>query len=436
MDATDRIRGTSELGLIALAIVAIEALVVLLVLGQGKAQPIGGDSSFYELMANNLVHGHGFSTSATTPYQPAVWRSPGYPSFLAVLKVIGLGSPLAVRIVQFAVLAITAVVAGKTTERLFDFPAARVATVLVATTLPLVWAATWHMSEALATLGLSTTIYLLVRARGDDQWRNRTLAAAGVALAATIYVRPTLLILVPVIGLGIALDSRLTASGLRRSIPAGVFVLACVIAIAPWTVRNYADTGDVIPVETGRGPTLLVSAHQYAGDLGIRSTPSDLTVLVGVTRDASRPYRQAGFSPRQQVQADKAAARAAPWSRVSAADVAKQIPDRLSVMLGPISEHPHNVRAESLLERVALVQGALIALLAILSLAVSPGAVRRLWPVWIAPLALAAAHLVMHVEPRYSIPQRPELAILAAAGLVVAYAHVRRRRAWAPTPSA
>jgi 4-amino-4-deoxy-L-arabinose transferase-like glycosyltransferase len=424
---------TLELLGIAVAVAAAEALIVLLCLHQGSVAPIGGDSVVYNLLAQNLVDGHGLSTSTHAPFEPAVWRSPGYPAFLAALKLVGLGSTLAVRIVQFLLLALTAFFAGKTAERAFDMRTARVATVLVATTLPLVWASTWHMSEALAAFGLMVAIYLLVRARGADAWDQKTLAFAGLALAATIYVRPTLLILVVVIAVGIAIDSN--ASGLRRLLPGAVFGLACVLAIAPWTVRNHSHTGDVIPVETGRGPTLLVSAHQYAGDLGVTGKPDDLAALVRVTRDASRKYRLAGFTARQQVQADKAAAKAAPWGRVTAIDVAKQVPERLMVMLGPIPRSTTlGVSGETLLERTALVQGALALLLAILGLAALPSSLRRLWPIWIAPLTLALMHLVLHVEPRYAIPQRPELMVLAALGLVVAYDYVRRR-ASEPAPS-
>ena len=424
---------TRALATIAGIIVAVEALIVLLILRQASVAPIGGDAAFYEVMANNLVHGHGLSTSTAAPFEPAVWRSPGYPAFLAGLKLLGLGAPLPVRIVQFVLLAATAVITGKTAKRLAGPRVARIATVLVATTIPLVWAATWHMSENLSALTLSAAVYLVVRARADEAWSMRLLAAAGIAFAVSIYVRPTLLALAPVFAVAITLDAR-GGKGLARALPAACLVSVCAIAIVPWTVRNFVHTHEVIPVETGRGPTLLVSAHQYAGDLGVTGTAGDYAALVKVTRDASRPYRAEGFSPRDQVAADKAAAAAAPWDRVTARGVAAQVPQRLLVMLGPIDTQPPNVSAARLLQRTAWAQGLICLFLALAGLVVAPQ-VWRLWPVWIPPASVALMHLLMHVEPRYSIPHRPEFMVLAALGFAAATDAVRRR-AWAPAPGA
>src|SRR5438876_764945 len=45
--------------------------------------PTGEDSNDYQLLAHNLVEGHGLSLAHQAPYEPSASRSPVFPVFLA-----------------------------------------------------------------------------------------------------------------------------------------------------------------------------------------------------------------------------------------------------------------------------------------------------------------------------------------------------------------
>src|SRR5215213_5867974 len=101
------IAGRSSAAILTLCVLiaAVEAFIVLVVLGVNGPEILGGDGPGYEVLANNLAHHGVFSGVDRAPYPPSVFRSPGYPAIIAALELVGLGSTVMVRVVQFALLA-------------------------------------------------------------------------------------------------------------------------------------------------------------------------------------------------------------------------------------------------------------------------------------------------------------------------------------------
>ena len=71
------------LRVLALALLVRVAIGLLLVGDQG------GDALEYQLLGDNLAHGHGFSLSSAAPYHPTDWRPPGYPVVLSFVSLSG-----------------------------------------------------------------------------------------------------------------------------------------------------------------------------------------------------------------------------------------------------------------------------------------------------------------------------------------------------------
>src|SRR5437588_13131929 len=82
-------------GLMAAALLAAEAVAILLTTSD---HILGVDGIYYARYAKNLVDHGAFSLSASPPWEPSAYRTPGYPLFLAALRLIGGNSVLIVRV--------------------------------------------------------------------------------------------------------------------------------------------------------------------------------------------------------------------------------------------------------------------------------------------------------------------------------------------------
>src|SRR3954451_15261191 len=275
-------RSSRGLLLLCLLIAAVECFVVLVVLGVNGPKILGGDGPGYELLAQNMVHHGVFSGVDQAPYTPSVYRSPGYPAIIAALEAVGLGSTVMVRVVQFALLGLTGWVgglialrlAGRRTGgaallalRLAGRRTAVVAAGLRTTYLPLVWLATYQLTEVSAGLVGAVLALLLLRVRDADTPALWLWAAAGLTLAVGAYIRPSFMLLIaPVAALAV-----LTGGGGWRSrtrwIGPVVMSAVFVAALLPWTARNLALTDRLVPLSAASGGSLYASAAQYHGDI-------------------------------------------------------------------------------------------------------------------------------------------------------------------------
>ena len=390
------------------AVVAVEAIVVLGVLGQSAAGILGGDGPSYDLLAGNLLHHGAFSLSEAAPWTPTVYRSPGYPALLLMLHLAGLGSVVGVRIAQFAVVAVLAVVVGRVAREVGGPRAERPAALLAATYLPLLWLATQHMTEVVASAVLCGAVWALVRAATPRGW-----AIAGALLAAAVYVRPSLLLLAAPVAVALVVSTRRWTAG-------AAFLAALVVAIAPWMARNGALIGGVLPMSSASGGSQWISAEQWTGRLPMELTGRDWVPIKEQTRAVTRPYRLApgGFTPRRQVAADAAFASLARWDDVGVGDVARRLPARLFALWGPVDQTPTGERWTDSLRRLLWLQWALLVALTACGLWLRRSRVWAEWPLWLPAVYLTALHLVFHVEPRYSIPARPLLLVYATVGVL------------------
>ncbi len=407
-------------------LVALEAFAVLVLAGVGNDPVQGGDATEYARYAVNLAHHGVFSEAPSPPLHPSVIRSPGYPAFLAILEAVS-HSVVLVQIAQFALLAITALAVYAIGRRVADERTGLVAGLLCASYLPLVWYATYHLTEITACLCVTATVLAVLWARTGPTW---AWAAVGLSLAAATYVRPGFLFAPLLIAAATLIENR--KDWQAPAVTLAVFALA----VAPWTARNYHLTGRVIPMAATSGASLFVSAEQYRGNISYKITFDDWhRLLARASRTAA--VDQSRHTAKQQVAADDALRRRArrTFDQLSAADIARSLPKRIAYLWGTADAPPHG-RHSTLAHRAGQGQFAILVALGVAGLWVRRRRLWADWPLWIIAVYLTGLHLVFPIEGRYTLPARPALLVYAAVALLAAWRIVSLRASSSPTKPA
>jgi 4-amino-4-deoxy-L-arabinose transferase-like glycosyltransferase len=206
-----------------------------------RGYTLSGDQVEYDAIGRAAVDGHWFST--TFPYgelHTSAARPPGYMLFVGVVySVLGV-HPTRLLLLQTLLGPVVIVLVWLLARRLFDARVAAV-TAALAALAPNLWQFEGRIySEALA-LPLAVLLLVLVLDRAPTV---RLSVAVGVVLAVNLLVRPTSLFFVPVI-----VAAAWIAAGWRSALRHSAAVLAvAVLCIAPWTIRNYRLTDDLIPL--------------------------------------------------------------------------------------------------------------------------------------------------------------------------------------------
>ena len=195
------------------------------------------DSVEYISIARSLRDGEGF-----TRFFGGTLRAfpPLYPLLLTAAS-LGVFDPHAVAgPLNAVIMALTVVIVGAWLRRRLESPLLAAWGVLaVALSPPLLWMASWAMSET-AFILLAALALISVAAYLDSPRRSRLLAAATLAALATL----TSYLGVTVIAVGSAmLLFRRRATPAQRAIATAVYALIAAAPAALWTLRTYLLTG-------------------------------------------------------------------------------------------------------------------------------------------------------------------------------------------------
>jgi 4-amino-4-deoxy-L-arabinose transferase-like glycosyltransferase len=161
--------------------------------------------------------------------------------FVGLLYAVGGKNPDAVMLIQALFLGpLTITLTWLLGRRLFG-PAVGTAAAFVAALHPFVWQYEARLfAEALA-VPLTLAILLLVL---DRRPSTRELVAAGALAGVLILVKPSALTILAAIVAAV-----LVAWGLRQGVSRAAIALGvCVLVIAPWTIRNYAEFDSFLPL--------------------------------------------------------------------------------------------------------------------------------------------------------------------------------------------
>src|SRR3954451_21197357 len=117
------------------------------------------------------------------------------------------------------------------------------------------------MSEPLAATLLSGAVLVVLWA-WDGGWVWWLLPGAlfgGLALTRPEYLGVAVLVALVIAARGLPGDWR------RTLLPAAVFLVAAMIVIAPWTIRNAAALDRFVPISTGGGQVLFAGTYLPSG---------------------------------------------------------------------------------------------------------------------------------------------------------------------------
>ena len=213
------------------------------------------DAYQYDTIGWNIASGAGFSMQ---PGVPTPERAPGFPFFLSILYSLFGHSLLIATLAQAVLGALTCLLLYDTVRRLFDERTA-ITAAWFACLYPVSVAYTGLLlSETLFTFFLVLCMCLFVRSEGGE--KKIWLILSGAALGITTLIRPTT-ILFPA-GIFIALLLSGTGRPFRKT---ALAILAFALVILPWTARNYARFGVLMPVATGGSTCLFATGRMAEG---------------------------------------------------------------------------------------------------------------------------------------------------------------------------
>jgi len=247
-----------------------------------NAQPLTHDEREYLALARSLARGEGLHYPADEP-SPGTGqrfgRAPGYPAFLALLRITQPAEhvPARVKIAQSAVGTLGILFIAAIARRAAGGRAAIAGSVIAAVYPPLVSMPAYALSETVYSTTALAAAWLLARSAGA-----KTVAVAAVVTAAAILIRPSMLFFVPVAVLWLWRRRRTSAGSL-------IFVLVTITCLLPWTVRNHRTYGRWIPVASEGGVTFWTGNHPLAigeGDLAANPRLKEADIAFRRAHDA------------------------------------------------------------------------------------------------------------------------------------------------------
>jgi hypothetical protein len=364
------------------------------------------DHVFNDVTARNLAAGNGFTASTEAPFDPAIFRTPGYPAFVAALYFVLGPSIRAVFLVQALLDTASCALAGRLVARRLGAGAGTAALAL-AVAYPFTIHAVGTLSPETLLVLLGLLLVAAVEALPPEGGRG-ALAAAGLLHGALCWVKPVFLPLPLILALAERWRGRTAGTALLRGAVVGALGVACFL---PWPLRNQAIFGKPV----------------LAGELGL--------VVWHGTRD---------FDPgvRDEIRANFDAAPADPAARYEEArrsftgsrEALEQDAAYLEAGLARIRERPVGALVADPLRRVPRLWisswnvllppwaggAAIAASLAFLALAAAGawtlrGRLRELAAWGILPLCLTLGYAALHAEARYTLPARATLWLLGGA---------------------
>jgi Dolichyl-phosphate-mannose-protein mannosyltransferase len=243
------------------------ALRLLYVLVLARHVPMAGDSAFFHAEPGLIAGGHGFIEpfvyGAYGIAVPTAAHPPLYPLVLALPALAGVKGVLAQRcltcVIGAGALALIGLLGRRVAGDRVGLASAGVAAVYPV----LVSADGALMSESL--YGLLVVAALLAAYRQHDRCDVRSAVGLGLLIGLAALTRSEALLLLPLLAWPLALR------GDRRIIRAGCLTVACLVALAPWTIRNL-DAFHQLVVVSHNDSTVLAGANcpatYYGADVG------------------------------------------------------------------------------------------------------------------------------------------------------------------------
>lgn len=273
-----------EAAVLVAAVAVTAAISAIIFIGPNRAD--FSDSGDYIAAAESILSNGSYPLQGTLPF----FRAPLYPMLIAGIWAVFPGSVLAVKLVQAIFHGLTAIAVFLTGKELFGSRTVGLLGGLFAAVNPLMlYSAAAIQTEALHTVLVSWGVYFAVaRVFASDRATFRDAAIAGIAFGLAALCRPSAL------GIGILIAFLIFVNSIlkkRRIVLPFLMVATLLMAISPWTIRNYARFGELIIVNDAGGFALWVGNHPanlrfYDGSLKSAAEIGEYSDWIGKTLPA------------------------------------------------------------------------------------------------------------------------------------------------------
>ncbi len=264
---------------------------------EGSAENLD-DSAAYERIARGLHENGEFEQAGPgTPAhpQPATNYSPGLPLFVGGVFELAGDDDVRLARILLALIGTAAIPVVFAVGRRLAGPAAGLTgAALVAFYPTLISNAGMLLTEPLAGTLLAGGVLAILRAR--DQNGPMAWAVAGLLLGLTTMVRPEYLIVTLILAPTLILME--LRGGFGHAVrPVAVLLLAVLVVIAPWTVRNAIEYERVVPLSTGGGQTLFTGSYVPSNGNPTKVMPDLLEQNPVLKAEILRQNKKSGEGP-------------------------------------------------------------------------------------------------------------------------------------------
>lgn len=395
-----------------LALLAAWLLAVLLNTAWALYRPGSSpDSARYEQIGLNLARGHGYSASPAPPYQPDLLRAPLYPALLAATFRIFGHDLTAARVVQALLLSLLVPLGWMIARQVFDHRIA-LATAWLVALYPSYWQYSGNiLSDGPAAVVTAFAVLALLWSLKRPQLAPTLLA--GLAGGLMCLIKPVML-LFPLAAAIIYALTPLPAGRPRNWARAALYTMGFLAIVAPWTIRNAAVTGKLIPMTAGKGIIIYQMARFSVSGYGFPEYHQKIE-----TSDPRLLVARAAPDPAVTFQLDADLTR----------DAVALVRAHPAAYLRAIARNPLLVwlnlwtfaDGRLVLSRASLLISSATLLAALAGVILSRRQWRQALPLLGMIAYISLAHAPLWTEPRQSIPGRLFLLIFAAAAMVAAY---------------
>jgi hypothetical protein len=219
-------------------------------------------------IAQAIVQGHGFSSVFHDASEPTAWLAPAYPTLLAlVFLFFGIktsASAVVAVLLNVIFSSLTAIVLVQLGREQFGENAGIIAGWAWAMALPLLFIPWLLWETCLSALVLAFAVMTLLRLSEASKAPNWIWCGAVWGFAALL--NPAILAPLPALAIEAGFHSR------RWKGPC-LMMFVCLLAIVPWTARNYRALGRIVPVRSNFWP------EAYFGNVDFSVHPTGNTML-------------------------------------------------------------------------------------------------------------------------------------------------------------
>ncbi len=362
------------------------------------AQPPVNDLLWNDAVGWNLAQGHGYTASQSEPRVPGIFRTPGYPAFLAIVYWLFGHSYNAVYTAQSILDAGSAILIGTIALHYFPKRISLLTSLLYAIyPYPAMFCPVLHQ-DILLVFCVLFILFLLTRAIKSDGQAPWILVGVAAGLTALVKANMVLFIAVPAAAI-------LFYFRTRRIQRLAVVLGSMIVVLLPWIIRNYVVFGSFPPLAAGATGTNLrlvvlelKGGEQAVREVGLSAPNTDLKQLVGDGQDlikSEKSMAEIAFRELRKL-----------WPQYSLL-ILKHIP-RLWISKYSRWHSQKVALAGNILSWVVLVSG-------LLGMFLLRKKWRQLMPLYLTVFWITLLYAAYTVEARYTLPARPVMLCFVAA---------------------